>query len=109
MCRKDIIILYPLLSFSWHHLCSNPSGLSAPPSLSTSMMGKTLVRLPTFLPTGTNQSADDLFVTRRVQTLPVIREAAPPVQCELTPLDVAILNNKNAVMIELAQVKNKIK
>ena len=94
---------FTAISFRWYHLCSSPGVLSAPPSLSTSMLGKNLVRLPTFLPAGTDQSAPDPIVTRRVQSLPVIREATPT-QCQLTPLDVAILNNKNAVMTELAQV-----
>ena len=67
------------------------------------MMGKNLVRLPTFLPAGTEASAQDAVVTRRVQSLPVVREVGA-VQSELTPLDVAILNNKTAVMTELVQV-----
>jgi hypothetical protein len=65
-------------------------------------LGKLFVRLPTFLPAGTQHTEHDPHVTRLVQQYPV--SVQPVFHCELSPLDVAILSNKNDVMTELVQV-----
>ncbi|XP_076440346.1 LOW QUALITY PROTEIN: uncharacterized protein LOC143279908 [Babylonia areolata] len=87
---------------NWYHVCTKGVQSDDQSSLHTSSLGKSLVRTPTFLPAGTEISEHDPLVTRRVHSMPL---AAPQSrdEGELSPLDVAILNNKTEVVAELVK------
>ena len=64
---------------------------------------KSLVCTPTFLPEGSAQSEQDPLITRCVLSIPVSQQSVHQ-PCELSPLDVAIMNNRKDIMAELIQV-----